>query len=124
MPARRYGLYTASEPVIIKDYAWPPCPHAAAWTGLSAAPAVREAKIGRNAPNGGGLRIFSPADSVSRPVSGLIYIKMQDRHLRDHGGQLVFGCLGLIGPAKAAILAGVVIQLPIVSRKYDEFVDA
>jgi hypothetical protein len=44
---------------------------------------------------------------ASGQVSGLIYINMPDSHLRDHGGQQDSGWIGLMGPAKAAILAGV-----------------
>lgn len=43
---------------------------------------------------------------ASGQVSGLMYINMLDRHLRDHGGQQDSGWIGLMGPAKAAILAG------------------
>jgi hypothetical protein len=42
------------------------------------------------------------------PVSGLIYINMRDRQLRDHGGQQDSGQIALMGPAKAAILPGVI----------------
>jgi hypothetical protein len=57
--------------------------------------------------NGGGLGAICPAGGFSGPVSGLIYINMQPPHLRDHDAQQDSGRLVLMGPAKAAILAGV-----------------
>jgi hypothetical protein len=53
------------------------------------------------------LHAIHPAGGISRPVSGLIYINMHDGRLRDHGDRQDSGRLGLMGPAKAAILAGV-----------------